>query len=77
MLPAFGAVEQHEGGEMRQFDSLVENQRRFHAAIGEENAAAPLRKIISVFGHLNISETIQAVELVSSRLGRVGDVGAS
>ena len=39
-LPALGAVEQHEGGEVRQLDSFVEDQRRFHAAVGQENAAA-------------------------------------
>ena len=77
LLPAFGAVEQHKGGEMRQLDSLVEYQRRFHTAIGEENAAAPLRKIISVSGHLNISETIQAVgKSFPIRIGS-DNVGAS
>ena len=54
-LPSFGAIEQHEGGEMRQIDSFMEDQGRLHAAVGEENAAAALRQIVSVFGHFNIS----------------------
>ena len=54
-LPPLGTIEQHERGEVRQLDSFVEDQRRFHAAIGEENAAVALRQIVSVFGHFNIS----------------------
>ena len=42
-------------GEVRQVDSFMEDQRGFHAAVGEENAAAALRQIVSVFGHFNVS----------------------
>ena len=49
LLPAVGAVEQHEGGEMGQINPFVEDQRRFHAAVGEENAAAALRQIVLYF----------------------------
>ena len=43
LLPPVGAVEQHEGCEVRQFDSFVKDKRCFHATVGEENAAAVLR----------------------------------
>jgi hypothetical protein len=38
---------------VRQFDTFVKNQRRFHAAVGEKNAAAALRQVVSVFCHCN------------------------
>jgi hypothetical protein len=69
MLPAFSAIEQHEGSEMRQLDSLLKNQRRFHAAIGEKNAAVALWQGVSVLGHFNISANW---DLDTSRLHRTG-----
>ena len=63
LLPAFGAVEQHEGREVRQFDSFVKDQRGFHAAVGEKNAAVDVAAgrvgiwpfNISVIGNLDTS----------------------
>ena len=60
-LPALGIIEQHERGEVRQFNSLVKYQRRFHAAIGEKYAALALRQVLSVLGHINNSENLDTV----------------
>jgi hypothetical protein len=54
----------------------VEDQRGFHAAIGEENAAAALWQGISVSGHFNISASGNFDTSRPHRL-RSGDVGAS
>ena len=40
---------------MRQINPVVEDERRFHAAVGEKNAAAALRQVVSIFCHCNIS----------------------
>jgi hypothetical protein len=76
LMPSFSAIEQHEGSEMRQLDSLLKNQRRFHAAIGKKNAAVALWQGVSVLGHFNISAN-WGPRYVSAASKRSGDVGAS
>ena len=63
---------------MRQFDTFVKDQRRFHAAVGEKNAAAALRQVVSVFCHCNISVINETVpRYVSRRRLRSGGTGAA
>jgi hypothetical protein len=61
---------------MRQFDSFLENQRGFHAAVGEKNAAIALWQGVSVLGHFNISAS-WGPRYVSAASAGSGDVGAS
>jgi hypothetical protein len=61
---------------MRQFDSFLENQRGFHAAVGEKNAAIALWQGVSVLGHFNISAN-WGPRYVAAASIRSGDVGAS
>jgi hypothetical protein len=62
---------------MRQFDSFLENQRGFHAAVGKKNAAVALWQGVSVLGHFNISAKNWGPRYVSAASNRSGDVGAS
>ena len=49
---AFRVLHQVEGREVRQIDAMMIDQARLHTAVGEEDRAAELRQIVSVFGHL-------------------------
>src|SRR5712691_4196227 len=46
-LEAIRIVQKHERGEIRQIDSVVEDQRRLHAAVGDEHLPRELRELTS------------------------------
>src|SRR6185295_15603547 len=48
---AAGLAQQVESGEMGQFETVVEDQRRLDAAVGQEQPAVKLRQMGSVLGH--------------------------
>ena len=50
---------------MRKFDPFVKDQRRFHAAIGNEGAAFELRQTVSVLCHCEVSPSQRQKRLLS------------
>jgi hypothetical protein len=55
VLRARFAFDENEGGEHRQVEPVVENQRRFQSAVAEEEAAFELRQALAIFGAVNSS----------------------
>src|SRR5262249_39616044 len=53
--PALLAVEQHEGGEVRQIAPVAEDEGRFQAAVSKKNAATALWQVMPVLGHSMLS----------------------
>src|SRR5690606_3031870 len=52
-------LQEYERGEMRELDTFMEDQRGFQSAVRQESAAAELRQVVAILGHVpspNISD---------------------